>query len=129
ALFSVSKSFTATAIGLLVEVGRLSVDDRVVDVLPDDAPAVIDDRLDRLLVRHLLSMSTGHARDDLDIARSTAGWARRLLAQPVVHEPGTRFMYETGATYLLSAIVTRLTGERLLDHLRPRLLAPLGIED
>src|SRR5262249_16487341 len=61
ALFSVSKGFTATAIGLLVEQGRLSVDDRVVDLLPDDVPATIDDGLGRLQIRHLLSMSTGHA--------------------------------------------------------------------
>ena len=127
-LFSISKSFTSTAIGLLVAEARLSLDDRVVDLLPDDTPAVVDDGLSRLRLRHLLSMSTGHAVDGLETASGTGGWARHLLAVPVTSEPGTRFMYETGATYLLAAIATRITGERLLDHLSPRLLAPLGIE-
>lgn len=128
ALFSISKSFTSSAIGLLVGEGRLSLDDRVVDLLPDDAPPVIDARLAALRVRHLLSMSTGHERDGLDDVSTAGGWARRLLAVPVAHEPGTRFMYETGATYLLSAIAARITGERLLDYLAPRLLGPLGVE-
>ncbi len=128
ALFSLSKSFTSMAIGLLIEDGRLSLDDRVVDLLPDDAPAPVDDRLASLRVRHLLSMTTGQERDGLDQAVRGHGWARCILDVPVTHEPGTRFMYQTGATYLLAAIVTRLTGERLLDQLTPRLLAPLGIE-
>jgi CubicO group peptidase (beta-lactamase class C family) len=128
ALFSISKSITSTAIGLLVEDGRVSLDDRVVDLLPDDAPATVDARLACVRVRHLLSMSTGQASDGLETAVGTLGWARRILGVPVTHEPGTRFMYQTGATYLLAAIATRLTGERLLDHLTPRLLAPLGIE-
>jgi CubicO group peptidase (beta-lactamase class C family) len=127
ALFSISKSFTSTAVGLLIEDGQLSLDDRVVDLLPDDAPASVDERLASVRVRHLLSMSTGQARDGLESA-GAAGWARSILEVPVAHEPGTRFMYQTGATYLLAAIATRLTGERLLDHLTPRLLEPLGIE-
>jgi CubicO group peptidase (beta-lactamase class C family) len=128
ALFSISKSFTSTAIGLLVEDGRLTLDDRVVDLLPDDAPSSVDERLDALRLRHLLTMSTGQASDGLETAVGSHGWARRILGVPVTHDPGTRFMYQTGATYLLAAIATRLTGERLLDHLIPRLLAPLGID-
>lgn len=128
ALFSVSKSLTSTAIGLLVEDGLLGLDDRVVDLLPDAAPDTIDERLAAMRVRHLLSMSTGQRADGLEQVGDGHGWARRILGVPVVHDPGTRFMYQTGATYLLAAIVTRLTGERLLDHLTPRLLAPLGID-
>jgi CubicO group peptidase (beta-lactamase class C family) len=128
ALFSISKSFTSTAIGLLVEERRLSLDDRVVDLLRDDAPSTVDDRLAALQVRHLLSMSTGQALDGLETADGVDGWARRILGVPVTHDPGTRFMYQTGATYLLAAIATRLTGERLLDQLTPRLLEPLGID-
>ena len=128
ALFSIAKSFTSTAIGLLIADGRLSLDDRIVDLLPDDAPSTVDEGLTGLRVRHLLSMSTGQARDGLEEAFGAGGWARRILDVPVTHEPGTRFMYQTGATYLLAAIATRLTGERLLDHLSPRLLAPLGLE-
>ena len=97
-------------------------------LLPDDVPPRVGDGLGGLRVRHLLSMSTGHALDGLDSVSEEGGWARHLVAVPVAHEPGTHFMYETGATYLLAAIATRITGERLLDQLTPRLLAPLGIE-
>ncbi|MFJ3407919.1 serine hydrolase domain-containing protein [Promicromonospora sp. NPDC090134] len=131
-MFSVSKSFTSTAVGIAVHEGLLTLDDRVVDLLPDDAPADPGEHLRALRVRDLLTMTTGHSASTMEgidrtISLPGAGWARAILAQPVEHEPGTRFVYNTGATYLLSAILHRLTGERLLDYLTPRLLEPLGI--
>lgn len=131
-MFSVSKAFTAVAVGLAVAEGRLSLDDRVVDLLPDDVPADPGPPLRAMRVRHLLTMTSGHVADSLRAAerrrdRPTGRWVQAVLADPVEHEPGTLFVYDTGATYLLSAILHRLTGERLLDYLRPRLLEPLGI--
>lgn len=131
-LFSVSKSFTSTAVGIAVGEGLLTLDDRVLDLLPDDAPGDPGEHLRALRVRHLLTMTTGHSAstmEGIDRTISLPGprWARAILAQPVEHEPGTHFVYNTGATYLLSAILHRLTGERLLDYLTPRLFAPLGI--
>ncbi|WP_285107994.1 serine hydrolase domain-containing protein [Promicromonospora sp. MEB111] len=131
-MFSVSKSFTSTAVGIAVHEGLLTLDDRVVDLLPDDAPADPGPHLGAMRVRDLLTMTTGHSASTMEgidrtISLPGAGWARAILAQPVEHEPGTRFVYNTGATYLLSAILHRLTGQRLLDYLTPRLLAPLGI--
>jgi CubicO group peptidase (beta-lactamase class C family) len=131
-MFSVSKSFTATAVGLAVHEGLLTLDDHVLDLLPDDAPAHPSAFLRAMRVRDLLTMTTGHSAstmEGIDRTISLPGyrWARAILAQPVEHEPGTHFVYNTGATYLLSAILHRLTGERLLDYLTPRLLAPLGI--
>ena len=127
-LFSVSKSVTAMAVGLAIEEGLFTLDDRVVDLLPDDAPANPSPNLASMTVRHLLTMTSGHAGDTLRALRfGRGGWARQLLAQPVEYEPGTRPVYDTGATYLVGAIVQRLTGQRLLDYLRPRLFEPLGI--
>lgn len=131
-MFSVSKSFTSTAVGIAVHEGLLTVDDAVLDLLPDDAPADPSEHLRAMRVRDLLTMTTGHSASTMEginrtISLPGAGWARAILAQPVEHQPGTRFVYNTGATYLLSAILHRLTGERLLDYLTPRLLAPLGI--
>jgi len=133
-LFSVSKSVTATAVGLAIEEGLLGLDDRVIDLLPEDAPADPGPNLAAMRVRHLLTMTSGHAEDtiglvdpELDGHGVGESWARTILAAPVAHEPGTRFVYDTGATYLLSAILQRLTGERLTDYLEPRLFAPLGI--
>lgn len=130
-LFSLSKSFTSTAIGLAVAEGRLTVDDTVLSFFPDEAPADPGEHLAAMRVRHLLSMSTGHDLDTTGTLRDAADgdWARAFLAQPVTHTPGTYFVYNSGATYMLSAIVQRVIGTTLLDYLRPRLLDPLGITD
>ena len=130
-LFSLSKSFTSTAIGLAVAEGRLSVEDRVLSFFPDDAPARISRNLDAMQVRHLLSMSTGHAEDTTGYMhkRRDGNWIRAFLARPVQHKPGTFFLYNTGATYMLSAIIQKVTGLTLLDYLQPRLFEPLGIQN
>lgn len=130
-LFSLSKSFTSTAIGMLVAEGKLSVDDPVLDYFPDEAPPSPSPRLRAMRVRHLLSMSTGHAEEPMRGGpggrRQVENWARAFLEHPVEYEPGTHFLYNSAATYMLSAIVTRLTGGRMLHYLQPRLFEPLGI--
>lgn len=131
-MFSVSKSFTSTAVGIAVHEGLLTLDDRVVDLLPDDAPDDPGEHLAAMRVRDLLTMTTGHSASTMEgidrtISLPRPRWAGAILARPVEHEPGTHFVYNTGATYLLSAILHRLTGQRLLDYLTPRLLEPLGI--
>jgi CubicO group peptidase (beta-lactamase class C family) len=130
-MWSLSKSFTSTAIGLVISDGLLGLDDRIVDLLPEDVPAGIDAHLAALSVRHLLTMSTGHASESLptDERKDETNWARHVLAQPFEFEPGTRFVYNSGATYLLSAIVQRITGETVLDYLTPRIFEPLGITE
>lgn len=131
-MFSVSKSVTAAAVGLAVDEGLLTTGDLVIDLLPDDAPDDPGDNLAAMTVRDLLTMTSGHGTDTMNFTLTNLhvpgpSWAQAILAAPVIHEPGTRFVYNTGATYLLSAILHRLTGGRLLDYLAPRLLAPLGI--
>ncbi|HZG66924.1 MAG TPA: serine hydrolase [Herpetosiphonaceae bacterium] len=130
-LFSLSKSFTSTALGLAVAEGRLKLDDPVLSFFPDDAPAEVSENLAAMRVRHLLSMSTGHVEDTINVLarREEVNWVRAFLSRPVEHEPGTHFLYNSGATYILSAILQHLTGITLLDYLRPRLLDPLGIEE
>jgi len=126
-LYSLTKSFTSTAVGLAVSEGRMSVDDKVLPYFPDEAPAEPSDNLKAMRVRDLLSMSTGqHAEAQLgpDVV-----WTKAFLEQPVVHKPGTFFLYNTPGSYMLSAIVQKATGSTVLDYLRPRLFEPLGIED
>jgi CubicO group peptidase (beta-lactamase class C family) len=129
-LFSLSKSFTSSAIGLAVAEGRLSVEDRVLPFFPEDAPANPSEHLAAMRVHDLLSMSTGHDVDTTLYLRQQpdGNWAKAFLARPVEHTPGTHFVYNSGATYMLSAIIQKLTGMTLLEYLRPRLLDPLGIE-
>jgi len=128
-LFSLSKSFTSTAVGLAIEEGRLSLDDPVLGFFPDDAPLSVGEHLAAMRVRHLLSMSTGHAEDTLNSLRQMEGstWVRAFLGQPVAYAPGTHFVYNSGASYMLSAIVQGLSGQRLVEYLQPRLFEPLGI--
>ena len=125
-LYSLSKSFTSTAVGFAVAEGLLSVDDLVVDHVP--VPGGADGNLARMRIRHLLTMTTGHAEDPTTVVYDSDDWVAEFLAQPVVHEPGTYFVYNTAGTFMLSAIVQKVTGQRLLDYLGPRLLEPLGIE-
>ncbi len=127
-LYSLSKSFTSTAVGLAQAEGLLSVDDLVLDHLGDLAPAHPDPKLATLRIRHLLTMTAGHTTATDDRVFGRREWAKAFLALPMEVEPGTDFLYNTPATYVLSFILQRLTGQRLLDYLSPRLLEPLGIE-
>lgn len=129
-LFSLSKSFTSTAVGFAVAEGLLSVDDPVLKFFAEEAPAKPGRYWADMKVRHLLSMSTGHDKDTTGfmVRRRDGDWVKGFLNRPVKHKPGTHFLYNTGATYMLSVIVQKLTGQRVLDYLTPRLFEPLGIE-
>lgn len=130
-LFSVSKSFTATAVGLALSEGHFAIDDSVLSFFPDEAPAVVGDHLAAMRVYDLLTMTTGHAVDTWSymIERADGNWITAFFEVPVRHPPGTHFLYNTGATYLLSAIVQKTTGMNLIDYLQPRLFEPLGIQN
>ena len=129
-LFSLTKSFTSTGVGLAVSEGRLSVDDPVTSFFKDDLPTQLSENLSAMRVRHLLSMSTGHVTDSMEsLMQSKDGnWTKAFLQHPVEFVPGTHFLYDTGASYMLSAIVQKVTGLRLRDYLEPRLFEPLGIQ-
>lgn len=128
-LNSLSKSFTSVAVGYLVTDGKVSLDDRLVDLFADALPEQVSDFLAAMRVRDLLTMRTGHAADTTGavVTAPDGDWVRAFLAQPVTFAPGTHFVYNTAATFILSALVQRLTGITLLEFLRPRLLEPLGI--
>lgn len=151
-LHSLTKSFTSSAVGLAIAEGLLSVDDPVISFFPDDLPAEVSPNLAAMTVRHLLSMSTGHAEDttarmaadpqsslsfalvglDEETARRMAAnrrgnWVRGFLSLPVENAPGKPFVYNSGASHILSAIVQKVSGQRLADYLTPRMFAPLGI--
>ncbi|MDH6368341.1 CubicO group peptidase (beta-lactamase class C family) [Paenibacillus sp. PastF-3] len=128
-LFSLSKSFTSTAIGFAVTEKLITLDDAVISFFPEEAPATITDNLSNMTIRHLLMMGTGHVVDTMDTLHKSAdgNWVKAFFSVPVEKQPGTHFLYNTGATYMLSAILQRVTGQTLLEYLEPRLFAPLGI--
>lgn len=128
-IYSLSKSFCSTAIGFLIDEGKLSEDDRIVDLFPDKCPAVISENLAKMCVRHVLSMNTGHAACVMPKMIEVDDAAKAFLAQEVAFEPGTHFTYNTGATCMLSCIVEKLSGMKLLDFLSWKLFMPLGIDE
>lgn len=128
-LFSLSKSFTSTAIGFAVAEQLLSLEDKVISFFPEDLPAEISANLALMDISHLLMMGTGHTMDTtLPMQNNPDGnWVRGFLECTVDKEPGTYFLYNTGATYMLSAILHKVTGLSLLEYLEPRLFNPLDI--
>lgn len=126
-MFSVSKTFTATAVGLAISEGKLNLTDPIIKFFPDKLPAEQSDNLKAMTVRDLLTMTCGHDvepngnRDSLD-------WVEAFLAWPVVHKPGEYYLYNSIGTYMLSAIVQKVTGEKLIDYLDTRLFQPLHID-
>ncbi|GAB4172377.1 MAG: hypothetical protein Fur005_34140 [Roseiflexaceae bacterium] len=130
-LFSLSKSFTATAVGYAIGEGLFSLDDQVLGFFPAQAPAEPNDFLTAMRVRDLLSMTSGHGEDTLMsmFMQPEGDWIKGFLHQPVTHQPGSHFVYNSGATYMLSAIVQLKSGQTLLEYLEPRLFKPLGIRN
>lgn len=126
-LYSMSKSFAATAIGIAEAEGLLTLNDKVVDFFEDERPETISPNLAAMTIRHLLMMGTGQTEAIDDWTPGEDGWVRRFLAAPVPNVPGTHFFYNTPATYMLSAILQRVAGQTLHDYLVPRLFAPLGM--
>ena len=131
AMYSLSKSFTSTAAGFAMHEGKLSPTDNVVKFFPRQLPETVSSGLANMQVQHLLMMGTGHSVDTASsLFQAPAGdWVREFLAQPVEHTPGTHFVYNSGATYMVSAIIQRITGQTVLDYLKPRLFIPLGIRE
>ena len=128
-LHSVSKTFTATAVGLAIADGKMNLTDKVIDYFPDKLPEEVSDNLKAMTVRDLLTMSCGHDNDPTGIIRNAEqDWVTAFLAYPVEHQPGTFYCYNSLGTYVLSAIVQKVTGEKVLDYLTPRLFEPLHID-
>lgn len=125
-LYSLSKSFTSTAVGIAAAEGKLRVDDPVIGFFPEEAPAEPSAHLKAMRLRDLLRMATGHQGEPPHLRSES--WVRQFFAHPVPFKPGTHFLYNTPATFMQSAIVQKATGEKLHDYLGPRLFAPLGIE-
>ena len=128
-MYSTSKSFAATAIGFAVAEKKLSVSDKVVSFFPNDLPEKISPNLADLEIRDLLSMSVGHEKENATFIATSDDWVKEFLKTPIVHTPGTKFLYNTPATYMLSAIIQKVTGQKLIDYLQPRLFEPLGIQN
>jgi CubicO group peptidase (beta-lactamase class C family) len=127
-LYSTSKSFTATAVGLAIKEGKLALDDKVISFFPKSLPDTVSPFLAELKIKDLLSMSVGQRREPSNMQSLDSGWVRAFLAAPIAFKPGTKYNYNSMASFMLSAIVQKVTGEKVVDYLTPRLFGPLAIE-
>ena len=127
-LYSLSKSFTSTAVGLAAAEGLLGLDDPVISYFPELDDAITDSRTRSMLVRHLAAMSSGHLEDTWQRASTShpEDPVRGFLELPPERDPGTVFAYNQSATYTLATIVQRVAETTVTDFLRPRLLDPIG---
>jgi hypothetical protein len=122
-LQSHTKTYAATAVGIAYTEGLLKLEDRIIDIFKDEAPANPSENLKKLTVHHVLCMGCG-----MDVMpRPTENWIRDFLATPVNHTPGTTYMYNSTGSTLLGAIVRKITGIGLHDYLKPRLFDKIGI--
>lgn len=129
-LYSLTKSFTSTAVGLAIDDGLLALDDPVVDVLPDHVPSGLPGQGRRLTVHHLLSMTAGHPGNSLLDAweLEPEDLVKGFLRLPFTTPEGTHHVYDDATTFLLARMVERVTGRGLPDYLDERLFAPMGID-
>jgi hypothetical protein len=123
-LQSHTKTYAATAVGIACAEGLVRLDERVIDIFPDEAPAEPSENLKLLTVRDVLCMGCG--MDTMPFP--SQDWIREFLHTPVVHKPGTTYMYNSTGSTLLGAIVRKKTGLGLHDYLTPRLFNKIGID-
>jgi len=125
-LYSASKTFTATGIGLAVSENRLKLTDKVISFFPYSLPDSLSEYIKELTVENLITMSVGQDPEPRSMGNN-GDWINTFLSTKPVHKPGTVFMYNNMASFMLSAIVQQVTGQKLFDYLQPRIFKPLGI--
>ena len=123
-LYSHSKSFTSSAIGLLADRGKIDLDERIVDIFSNEVPAKVSENLKQLRVRDLLTMNVGK-KDHL--LRDGGDWVKEFLTKDFFRAPGTGFKYDSDATYMLAAIVEKKSGMKMMDYLQKNMFDKIGI--
>ena len=128
-LYSVSKTFTSVALGMAEAEGRLTLDDRFLDHMPELRP-IAADGFEDVTLRHLLTMTSGTGHTWFSVDRiDAADLLHEIVAAPLVAEPGTRFAYTGSGPYAVGRVLARATGADLRGYLLPRLFAPLGLHN
>src|SRR5579863_578864 len=125
-LYSASKTFTSTAIGFAVSENKIKLSDKVISFFPKDLPDSISPNLAALTIKDVLTMSDGMDPEPRQVIKSK-NWPKTFLAAPIAYKPGTVFLYNSMGTFMLSAIIQKVTGQKVVEYLRSRLFEPLGI--
>ena len=125
-LYSASKTFTSLAVGIAIDENLLRLDDRVMTFFPDKRTNRVSDNMAAMTVRDLLMMASG-VSPDWTMRNNSTDWVKDWLAKSVDSKPGTLFQYDSMCTFMLSAIVQRVTGQTMLEYLQKRLFNPMHI--
>jgi len=125
-VFSHSKSFTSTAVGLVCDEGKLDLDERIIEIFPEKAPADPCDAAKAVRVRDLLTMNAGQNTEAIFV-EPDGDWVKAFLHNRFDRKPGTGFRYDSCASHVLAAVVERKTGKKLMDYLEEKLFRKIGI--
>lgn len=126
-VYSLSKSFCSTAVGIATDEGLFSLDDRIVDLFPESAPAEISAHLAQMTVRHILTMNSGIHVCRFPAVSCADDVAKAFLRDEFPSAPGTHFAYDTSATLMLSALVQKYAKMTVLDYLNEKLFGHMDI--
>lgn len=125
-IYSSAKGIIALGVMLAVQEGRVDINEKVVDIFSDNLPDNLSEKMKKVTVYHLLTMSCGQDVDSCVDMFKSDNWIKTFLSIDPVYEPGSRFFYNNGIPHVLAAIVEKKTGEDILSYMEPRLLDPIG---
>ena len=127
-LYSISKTIVGLAVGIAINEGYLSLDDKVKDIFPEYSIKANNPNANYLNIYHLLTMTSGVSFNEIG-SIITENWIKSFIESDFLFKPGQKFNYNSMNTYILSAIICKKTGMSLVEFLKPRLFEPLGIKD
>ena len=127
-LLSIAKSAVSLAVGVAVDRGRLSLEDRILPFFRDDLPEKYDPRLEQLTVRNLLTMSASSAYTSSTFRGKGGNWRKLYFSLPLPDDPGKAFHYDTGSPYILACLVSRVMGQSCEQVLHDAVFAPMGVD-
>lgn len=126
-MFSITKSFTSIAIGLLADEGKLSLEDRIVDYFPEKVPENVHPYIADMTIRDMLMMRTCHEKTTYKLDLET-DWVESFFTTTPTHPSGTVFHYDTSSAHTLCALAEKLSGMDMLDYIKMK-LAPIGFSE
>ncbi|WP_215695891.1 serine hydrolase [Clostridium sp. MCC353] len=127
-IYSSAKGIIALGVMIAVQEGKVGLDEKVIDIFSDKLPKSLSEKMKRVTVYHLLTMSCGQDVDSCVEMFQSDNWIKTFLSIDPVYEPGSRFFYNNGIPHVLAAIVEKKTGEDILSYMEPRLLEPMGVK-
>ena len=128
-MFSETKSYTSLGIGLLVSDGVIRLEDKICQYFPEYLPGKVHPWLEEMTIKDMLRMETCHNKTTYEKTSTTENWVRSFFQTVPARRPGQIFVYDTSASHTLCALVEKLTGQKLLDFLKDRILRQIGFSE